>query len=450
MKEQDVGGGAWQVIGAALLVGVIAGAAWFAAQTPKAASTPAAVAMSQDSEAPAPPPAADIAELMRVAPSTPDKPPPVAAGHTRICGQEVELDALSDERAQATLMQAGAAEALQAFARQQLTDSDHARAVGLVLQMHADANYREDGGGYQRCIDDAKDKDCFARETRAHAERVAGVLDALATLADRSSDPRVMLLAREQCEVLVQGSAQTPRCQMLTARRLVALDRDNAVAWLTLAGEEPGALAEAMYQAAHAPRWDDYSNSARRYVDRVDAKGGLHSLVVLEALMSTSPFIALLPHQLLHDHCSAKRVADANRREECELITNGLLDRSGSLIANAVGVRLATTLGRPDADVRRDEFTLAQFVLQQASEDEDMQAQWAKTCSLGMPRELLLQSATEGDMAAARGLIKASGKSTAQWREWMNESDRANREAALAAQAAASAASSASLTMISR
>jgi hypothetical protein len=409
---EDTQSNTWQTVGAALIVGAIFGAAWFAIHTPSerpattAAAIAPAVAPAQRSE--------DIANLLEVKAPPVEALPPLRDDQVRVCGQVMPRAALADDQIDKTLQEAGAGAALIAFAQQHLTDSDHARAVGLVLRMQADATYRE--GGYSSC----KTDDCWKQATRAHAERVAPLLTELATLAATSSDPRVMMLARDECLVLTADATPSPHCAALTARRLVALDRDNAVAWLALAAEEPAAIDEAMHQASLAARWDDYATAARRFGERVDAKGGLRSLVVMQSLLAVPAVRSIEGQQLVGQHCAAKLAgADANRHQLCTQLADTLHRRSASTSGLVTAGMVAKALDSPHAQAWQDQAKVLTHVLMTQSLDADAQTPAAQDCSVGMPREYLLRSAREGEVPALRAWMQASGQSEAQWREHM-------------------------------
>lgn len=404
----------WQTLGAALIVGAITGASWFAINTPR--ERPALVSGTVTAEAASEPAArsGDIAALLEVKPAPTEGLPPLSADEVRVCGQTVSRAALAEEQIDKTLQDAGAGAALETFAQQHLADSDHARAVGIVLRVQADANYRQ--GGQASC----KTDDCWKLQTQAHAERVAPLLTELATLAANSSDPRVMMLARDECAVMTADAAPSPHCQALTARRLVAIDRDNAVAWLALAAEEPAAIDEAMYQASLARRWDDYATASRAFVERVDAKGGLRSMVVVQALMAVPAIRSIEGRQLVTTHCSDKPVAgDANRHQLCTRIAETLHSRSASVAGLVTAATVAQSVGHVDAPAWREQGRLLSHVLLTQNLDQTAQTHGAQDCAVGMPRELLLRSAREGEVPALRALMLASGQSEAQWREQM-------------------------------
>jgi hypothetical protein len=431
-QDPKPGNGGWQLAGAALLVGAVVGAVWFAVNTPPPqrsvveAAPPTAVLAAAPREG-------DIAKLLRVEPPAEPAPVELAEDEELVCGQVLPRAALAQDRIVQTLQAAGAAQALTQFA-QQLTDDDHARAVGLVLRLQAHAGDGEPGDA--ACADDA----CWKRAAQDQAQRAQPLLTELATLAAGSSDPRVMMLAREQCQLLAVEAAPLPHCQALTARRLVALDRDNAAAWLALAVEEPAALDEAMYQAAIARRWDDQATGARRFIERIDVQGGLRSMALVQALLATPASQSITAPQSLLQHCSAPAVAaDANRRQQCEQLALALRTRANSLMGLSTAALVAKALGRDEAQAWREDARLLAHVQQAHLDDEQARASDAAECSFGAPREIVLRSAREGEVPALRALMQASGLTDAQWRERLAAADAAEaatRKLASAAQAA--------------
>jgi hypothetical protein len=431
-QDPKPGNGGWQVAGAALLVGAVVGAVWFAVNTPPPqrsvveAAPPAAVLAAAPREG-------DIARLLRVEPPAEPAPVELAEDEALVCGQVLPRAALAEDRIAQTLRAAGAAQALTQFA-EQLSDDDHARAVGLVLRLQADAGNGQPGD--VACADDA----CWKRASQEQAQRAQPLLSALATLAAVSGDPRVMMLAREQCQLLAQDAAPLPHCQALTARRLVALDRDNAAAWLALAVEEPAALDEAMYQAAIARRWDDQATGARRFIERIDVQGGLRSMALVQALLAMPASQSITAPRSLLQHCSAPAVAaDANRRQQCEQLALALRTRANSLVGLSTAALMAKALGRDEAEAWREDARLLAHVQQAHLNDEQARASDAGECSFGAPREIVLRSAREGEVPALRALMQASGLTDAQWRERLAAADAADaaaRKLASASQAA--------------
>jgi hypothetical protein len=421
--------GGWPAAGAALLVGAIAGAVWFALHKPPQERTVAAAAALEPTAVAAPASDADIARLLRTEPPA-AAPIELAEDQTLVCGQVLPRAALADERIAQTLQDAGAGEAIERFARTQLADDDHARAVALALRLHALANY---GPALSTpCEDEA----CQAREAQALAERAAPLLTELATLAANSSDARAVMLAREQCLVLTSDERPHAHCQALTARRLVALDPDNAAAWLELATEEPAAAAEALHRATLAPRWQSYATAARRFIERVDPKGGTASWAVLQALTALPQTASASVSQRLLSHCTAAVVAvDANRRQQCEQLALALRERSTDLMGLFVASAVGRAIEHPQAAAWRDEARLLAHVEQVQASDPAAQDALARECAVGLPRAQMQRAAREGEVPALRALMQASGLSKAQWRKALAAAD----EAAAASQKLAAA-----------
>ena len=434
--DDSRGNSTWHTVGAALIVGAIAGAAWFAVNTPSERPAAATTATPLDPARESAVRSGDIAALLEVKTAPVEGLPPLSDDELRVCGQTVPRAALAEEQIDKTLQDAGAGAALQAFAQQQLTDSDHARAVGIVLRIQADANYRP--GADAGC----KTADCWKEQTQAHAGRVAPLLTELATLAGSSTDPRVMMLARDECAVLTADAAPSPHCQALTARRLVAIDRDNAVAWLALAAEEPAAIDEALHQASQARRWDDYATASRGFIERVDAKGGLRSMVVVQSLLAVPAIRQVEGQQIVIKHCGTTPLAgDANRQQLCEKMARTLHERSTSVTALVTAGTVAKALGSADAKAWAEQGQLLNHVLLAQSLDEAAQTRDAQDCAVSLPRELLLRSAREGEVPALRALMQASGQSDAQWREHMLAFEQAQAAGQITTTASAGAAS---------
>jgi hypothetical protein len=424
----------WPLAGAALLVGAIVGVVWFALNTPPqqraaaaAPTEPAAVAAPRD---------ADIARLMRTEPPA-AAPVELAENETLVCGQVLPRAALADDRIAQTLHDAGAGEAIERFARTQLADDDHARAVGLALRLYALANHGP--APTAPCEGEAA---CQTRDAQALAERSAPLLTELAALAANSSDPRAVMLAREQCYVLTSDERPLAHCQALTARRLVALDPGNAAAWLELATEEPAAAAEALHQATLAPRWQTYATASRRFVERVDAKAGVASWAVVQALTALPQSMSASVPQRLMPHCAAAVVAaDANRRQQCEQLAQALHDRSTDLMGLFVAGAIGRAIEHPQAAAWRDDARLLAHVEQVQATDPAAQDTLARECAAGLPRDLMRRSAREGEVPALRALMQASGLSEAQWREALAAADAAAAASQKLASASAVAAS---------
>jgi hypothetical protein len=92
---------------------------------------------------------------------------------------------------------------------------------------------------------------------------VAAAVDALAQLAQASSDAWVQQIAQRACD----GAAPAPAaCVSLGTRRWSVQEPDNAAAWLELAARDPQAVDEALFRAARANRFDGHRGRLAAWV----------------------------------------------------------------------------------------------------------------------------------------------------------------------------------------
>jgi hypothetical protein len=103
--------------------------------------------------------------------------------------------------------------------------------------------------------------DCVA--AAAPLPPVAAAVDALAQLAQASSDPWVQQIAQRACD---GATAALPACTSLGARRWSTLEPDNAAAWLELAARDAQAIDEALFRAAQSSRYDDHRGRLAAWV----------------------------------------------------------------------------------------------------------------------------------------------------------------------------------------
>jgi len=92
---------------------------------------------------------------------------------------------------------------------------------------------------------------------------VAAATDALAQLAQASSDAWVQQIAQRACDGAVPAPAT---CISLGTRRWSSQEPDNAAAWLELAARDPQAVDEALFRAAKAGRFDAHRGRLTAWV----------------------------------------------------------------------------------------------------------------------------------------------------------------------------------------
>ena len=89
----------------------------------------------------------------------------------------------------------------------------------------------------------------------------AAAAEALAQLAQASSDAWVLQIAQRACD----GTASAA-CTSLGTRRWSVQEPDNAAAWLELAARDPQAADEALFRAARASRFDGHRGRLAAWV----------------------------------------------------------------------------------------------------------------------------------------------------------------------------------------
>jgi hypothetical protein len=92
---------------------------------------------------------------------------------------------------------------------------------------------------------------------------VPAAIEALAQLAQASTDPWLQQIAQRACS---NAPATSAVCGNLGMRRWSMQEPDNAAAWLELANRDPQAVDEALYAAARASRFDGHRGRLAAWV----------------------------------------------------------------------------------------------------------------------------------------------------------------------------------------
>lgn len=196
---------------------------------------------------------------------------------------------------------------------------------------------------------------------------VAAAVDALAQLAQASSDAWVQQIAQRACDGATPAS---PVCASLGTRRWSALEPDNASAWLELAARDAQAIDEALYSAGRSSRFDNHRGRLAAWV--------------LQATPEQSP--------------AMQRYAAWQRSDE--------LERASDVRVSAAAARTCNEAARRDAN--RDQLC-------------DGVARW-------LPQTARAPASAEPAVAAVRPLDCTTIER--QWREARDAAQRGNRVAA--------------------
>lgn len=258
-------------------------------------------------------------------------------------------------------------------------------------------------------------------QARSAASEAAGApsRDQLARLAADTRDPVVYALAMRRCGA-ASGAAMTTAtattnagaCQLLSLEQWTTVDPDNAVPWLIQAERAPhGDVAEAMFRVSRAKQIKTYWAALLPLVMGAQPAGVSpldRSLMAVDlvGLQAAWP----IPQGGVPQFCSATALADANRRETCEAITELLVSRSDALVYTTVGLGLAQRLGWPADRVAalRDEIDAGLQV-------QSQRAQGAEPLSCSSVEALLnhfTDVARGGEREALRAAMRRTGAST--------------------------------------
>lgn len=175
----------------------------------------------------------------------------------------------------------------------------------------------------------------------------------LVQLAHSAGDAWVMQAAVREC----QHGASAPACAGLSARHWLRLDDGNAVAWLTLWGQEPAAADEALHGMARA-------RTADTGWGRLSAQVVQHWPKALPAYLLPAAWLHAMGVESAHSTpgvgafsqaCrSAVARNDTNRRAACDAAAERLMRHGTDLFSRGLGASVGQALGWDPS--RRREF----------------------------------------------------------------------------------------------
>jgi hypothetical protein len=235
-------------------------------------------------------------------------------------------------------------------------------------------------------------------------------------LAAGAVDPAVYALVLSMCDKRA-GADPDPACQQLSLQRWAAIDPDNAVPWLLLAGKarlshDDAAEAEAFSHAAKAHRFDDYSDSLFAFSDPElppDVTPLERSYFAIEVIgveaAAGSPV-----YGVASQHCSSAAMQDSNVRQQCESLAQLLVRKGTTLldlgVGRAIGARAGWSSDRIN-ELLQEQHALMQAITQATSSDNDKL--W--TCdTVNRVNAYMVQRVRLGEVGAAREVLERSGE----------------------------------------
>ncbi len=180
------------------------------------------------------------------------------------------------------------------------------------------------------------------------------VLQALARMAEASSDPRIHAIAMSACGGVASGD---PACKRLSTERWAQLDPFNAVPWMFVAaeaqtGHDSHRLDQAMQRIAQAwnsdTGWGLLPGELAAHAPPAEAALPAVMKLVHEVIGVQSAAL-LPPYAPVHAYCGEEALREPGRRELCDDIAQVLVAKSTAMTDRVVGLGLATRLGWPAA-----------------------------------------------------------------------------------------------------
>ena len=203
--------------------------------------------------------------------------------------------------------------------------------------------------------DQCKTVDECRQSVQAHMQVSEPNRDALALLAQSTSDPTVYAWAVAACGQ-ARGAAA---CQLVSTAQWARLDPQNAVPWLVVAEEareqgDTAAVDDAMFHVASAVRYDaGEARIASTLLDHVPA--GEANLLGADWMAAEGITFSQADSSFewpILQYCHAKLLEDPNRRDLCDRIANLAAERSTSLATRSLAFGIGKRLGWPSERFR--------------------------------------------------------------------------------------------------
>jgi hypothetical protein len=294
------------------------------------------------------------------------------------------------------------------------------QAVGLYAKLVAAMRRASDEN--RGLAGDCADEPCVQRRWKIAREAAEPHSQKLARLAVASQDPGAYALALYGCRLNRDDGA----CAQLSAAQWSQLAPDNAVPWFYLAEEsasrkDEAALSEALLRASRAKTSDYHGSTVLAMAEHPTARelASAPRLVYLSQLLGIYAALPAPAYLAVSQACSADRMTDSARRQQCLDLATMMTERSKSLIEFSLGTAIGERGGWPADRVQRlrDEMDAISFIGQ-----SEMLADDVHSCRF---LELLEGRIGElnalGELPSARRKITTSDRSVAElaqgWRD---------------------------------
>ena len=348
-------------------------------------------------------------------PASPDRP-----GGVELCGygSTHPIRSTSDYPPEVSKV----ADAIFAIVADDMASHSHplSQAVGLYAKLVA--AMRRASAENRGLAGDCTDEPCRQRRWKIAQEAAGPHSEKLARLAVASTDPSTYALALYGCRLNTDDGA----CAQLSAKRWSQLEPNNAVPWFYLAEnaaspKDEAALNEALFRASRAKTSDYHWSMVLAMAEHPAARelASAPRLVYLSQLLGIYAALPAPPYLAVSQACSADRMADSTRMQQCLDLATMMTERSKSLIEFSLGTAIGERGGWPPDRVQqlRDEIDAISFIGQ-----SEMLADDVHSCRF---LELLEGRIGElnalGELPSARRKVAMSDRSVAAlaqgWRD---------------------------------
>jgi len=213
-------------------------------------------------------------------------------------------------------------------------------------------------------------------------------------------------------------SSPSGSCQQITLQHWSAIDPDNAVPWLLLAGRanaanDATAEAAAFGQAAVSHRIDAYNFSLYSVTEPLlpnDATP-FERWYLARQLLGLEGAFGSLQYGIVWRHCSASAMQDTELRQRCDALAHLLVSEGTTLLDLGLGIAVGARAGWPQAQVaslQQQHDALAQVDTQTEANDSD--APWGCD-AVSRGNAYTGQRARLGELGALRDALDHSGDS---------------------------------------
>jgi hypothetical protein len=249
-------------------------------------------------------------------------------------------------------------------------------------------------------------------------------LHSLVQLAQETHDPAVYATALAACNGLKVASPGSS-CEQISLQGWTKLDAGNAAPWLELAGAARAANdvateSAAFAQAVKATKVDGYNWSLFGFAEP-DLPSDItpferYQLSIQMIGIEAAMYSPQMPASFASRHCSADGVRNEIVRSQCSQLAELFVTKGTTVLEFAVGTSIGARTGWPEARVAalKEEKEALEAAWMQA-EPDPAKPESEFSCEAAVRRNRFLHERAQlGEIAAARGAISLSGRTTAE------------------------------------